>query len=51
MKFYLVGAWFIMLVRCSVHTPVPTPMYGLPLGQSDERIRSVFQSVYNNCSY
>ena len=23
-------------------------MYGLPLSQSDQRIRSVFQSVYNN---
>ena len=26
-------------------------MYGLPLSQSDQRIRSVFQSVYNNCTY
>ena len=40
-----------MLVRCSVHTPVRTPMYGLPLNQSDQRIRSVFQSVYNNTKY
>ena len=31
-----------------VHTPVRTAMYGLPLSQSDQRIRSVFQSVYNN---
>ena len=23
------------------------PMYGLPLSQSDQKIRSVFQSVYN----
>ena len=30
-------------MRC----PVPTPMYGLSLSQSDQRIRSVFQSVYN----
>ena len=36
-----------MLVRCPGHTPVRTPMYGLPLGQSDQRIRWVFQSVYN----
>ena len=26
-------------------------MYGLPLSQSDQRIRSVFQSVYNNALY
>ena len=26
-------------------------MYGLPLSQSDQRIRCVFQSVYNNVSY
>ena len=32
----------IVLVRCPVHTPVRTPMYGLPLNQSDQRIRSVF---------
>ena len=25
--------------------------YGLPLGQSDQRIRSVFQSVYNKIKY
>ena len=42
------GLLFIVLVRCPVHTPVRTPMYGLPLNQSDQRIRSVFQSVYNN---
>ena len=44
-----------MLVRYSVHTPVRTPMYGLPLSQSDQRIRSVFQSVsrsvYSNTLY
>ena len=39
-----------MSVRYPVHTPVRTPMYGLPLSQSDQRIRSVFQSVYNNNS-
>ena len=48
MKFYWVRALFIVLVRCPVHTPVRTPTYGLPLSQSDQRIRSVFQSVYNN---
>ena len=26
-------------------------MYGLPLNQSDQRIPSVFQSVYNNFQY
>ena len=26
-------------------------MYGLPLNQSDQRIRSVFQSVYNRVSH
>ena len=36
-----------MLVRCPVHAPVRTLMYGLPLSQSDQRIRSVFQSVYS----
>ena len=51
MKLYRVGALFTVLVRCSVHTPVRTPMYGLPLSQSDQRIRSVVQSVYNNTSY
>ena len=46
-----VGALFTVLVRCPVHTPVRTPMYGLPLSQSDKRIRSVFQSVNNKCPY
>ena len=36
---------FILLVRCPVHTPVGTPMFGLPLSQSDRRILSVSQSV------
>ena len=40
-----------MLVRCPVHTPVRTPMYGMPLSQSDQRIPSVFQSVYINGNY
>ena len=48
MKFYRVRALFIVLVRCPVHTPVGTPMYGLLLSQSDQKVRSVFQSVYNN---
>ena len=48
MKCYWVRELFIVLVRCPVHTSVRTPMYGLPLSQSDQRIRSVFQSVYNN---
>ena len=48
MKFYWVRALFIVLVRYPVHTRVRTPMYGLPLSQSDQRIRAVFQSVYNN---
>ena len=51
MKFYRVTSLFIMLVRCLVHTPVRTPMYGLSLSQSDQRIRSVFQSVHNNIGY
>ena len=51
MKFYWVRASFIMLVRFPVHTPVRTPTYGLPLSQSDQRIRSVFQSVYNKIIY
>ena len=51
MKFYLVRLLSIVLVRCSVHTPVRTPMYGLPLRQSDQRIFSVSQSVYNNVDY
>ena len=32
--------------RYSVHTSVLTPMYGLPLKQSDRRMLSTFQSVY-----
>ena len=48
MKFYWVRALFIVLLRCPVHTLVLTPVYGLPLSQSDQRIRSVFQTVYNN---
>ena len=44
MKYYCVRALFIVLVYCSVHH---RPMYGLPLSQSDQRIRSVFQPVYN----
>ena len=51
MKFYWVRALFTVSVRCPVHTTVRTPMYGLPLSQSDQRIRSVFQSVYNNVLY
>ena len=47
MKLYWVRGFFIVLVRCPVHTPVSTPMYGLPLNQSDQRIRSVFWSVYS----
>ena len=48
MKLHWVGALFTLLVRYPVHKPVRTRMYGLPLSQSDQRIRSVFQSVYNN---
>ena len=48
MKLYQVRALFTVLVRYPVHTPFRTLMYGLPLSQSDQRIRSVFQSVYNN---
>ena len=51
MKFYWVRALSIVLVLCPVHTPVLTPTYGLPLNQSDQRIRSVFQSVYNKYLY
>ena len=36
MKHYRVGTLFTVLVRCPVHTPVRTPMYGLPLSQSDQ---------------
>ena len=46
MKFYWVRTLFIVLVCC----PVRTPMYGPPLSQSDQRIRSALQSVYNNIS-
>ena len=46
-KLYRAGALFTVQVRCPVHTPVRTPMHGLPLSQSDQRIRFVFQSVYN----
>ena len=42
---------FIVLVRRPVHTPVRAPMYELPLSQPVQRIRSVFQSVYNNKYY
>ena len=38
-----------MSVRCLVHTPVR--MFELPLSQSDQRIISVFQSVYSNSPY
>ena len=51
MKFYRVRQLFIVLVRCPVRTPVRTPMYGLPLSQSDQRILSVFQSVYDKDSF
>ena len=47
MKFYGVSALFIVLVRY----PVRMPMYGLPLSQSDKRIRFVFQSIYNKLYY
>ena len=48
MKFDWVRTLFIVFVRCPDHTPVRTPTYGLPVSQSDQRIRSVFQSIYNN---
>ena len=51
MKLYWVRALFTVLVRCPVHTPVRTPMYELSLSQSDQRIRCVFQSVYNKDKY
>ena len=51
MKLYWVGALCTVLVRCPVHKRVRTPMYGLPLSQSDQRNRSVFQSVYNEIVY
>ena len=47
-KLYQAGALLTVLVRCR---PVHTPMYGLPLSESDQRIRSVFQSVYNKKEY
>ena len=43
----LLRALFIVSVRFPVHTPVRTPIYGLSLSQSDQRISSVFQTVYN----
>ena len=51
MKFYSVRALFIVLVRCPVHKPVLTSIYGLSLSQSDQRVLSVFQSVNNNMIY
>ena len=39
------------VVYCVSALPVRAPMYGLPLSQSDQSIRSVFQSVYNKISY
>ena len=50
-EILLIRVLFIVLVRYSVNTPVHAPMYGLPLSQSDQRIRSVFQLVYNSSSY
>ena len=50
-NLYSAGALFTVLVRCPVHTPVRTPMYGLLLSQSDQRICSVLQSVYNKLNY
>ena len=49
--FYCVRAMFTLLERCPVHTPVCTPVYRLPLSQSDRRVRSLFQSVYNKLDY
>ena len=51
MKLYCVRALFIVLVRCPVHTPFSTPMYGLHLSQSDQGIGPLFQSVYSNRKY
>ena len=51
MKFDWVRELFIVLVRYPVHTLVRTPMYGLTLNQSNQRIRSIFQSVYNKRKY
>ena len=46
-EFYWIRVLFIVLVRYPFHMPVRTSMYRLPLHQSDEIIRFVFQSVYN----
>ena len=46
-KLYWVEVLFTVLVCCRVHMLVCTPMYGLSLSQSDQRICSIFQSVYN----
>ena len=51
MKLYWVGALFIVSIGCPIHTPVHKPMYGLPISQSDQRILSLFQSVYNKKSH
>ena len=51
MKLYCVGALLTVLMRCLVHTLVRTITYGLPLSQSDQRIRSVFQPEYNKMAY
>ena len=48
MKFYWVRVLFTVLLHYPVYMPIRTPMYGLPLNQSDQRIRSLFQSVNNN---
>ena len=48
MNFCCDRVLFAVLVRCPVHTPVCTPIYGLPLNQSDRRFFSVFQLVCNN---
>ena len=46
-----VRALFVVSVRYPVHTLVHTPMYGLPQNQSDQRIGSICQSMYNNVQY
>ena len=46
MKLYSARPLFVS--ACPVHTPVCTPMCGMPLSQSDRRIPSLFHSVYNN---
>ena len=45
----IIPSWSVVIVsvRYPVYTPFRTLMYGLPLSQSDHRIRSVFLSVYN----